>query len=350
MLFICLVVAFVCSFLLTGMYRHIALRKLLLDIPNERSSHRVPTPRGGGISIVVVYVGLLILLHQQLELSLAQVIGFVVPGLLIASVSYIDDLGHVKPLWRLVIQISSVLLGLFYLGGPPNVFISHPSIALQAGFLVAVVLLLVWIINLYNFMDGIDGIASLEAMAVCCGLSFLLWLSLPASGHFLVPLALAISTAGFCCWNFPKAKIFMGDIGSCFIGLQLGLFAIYYSHLDPDFFWCVIILLAAFISDASVTLMRRLVRGQKIYLAHREHAYQQLAIKVGRHGPIAIAYALITLLWLLPIASLVMTMRLNWLIGMLIAYLPLMLTALVLRAGAPAQGVCQTPTIDGVDQ
>jgi len=330
-----LLAAFVSSFLLTGLYRQIALRKLLLDIPNERSSHHEPTPRGGGISIVVVYLLSLILLHQQIDLTLAQLLGFVIPGCSLAVVSYIDDLGHVKPLWRLTIQISAASVGIYCLGGIPNTIVSSLSFPVQSVMLVAAVVLLVWIINLYNFMDGIDGIASLEAIAVCCGLSFLLWLSWPASNHFIAPLVLAIAAVGFCCWNFPKAKIFMGDIGSCFIGLQLGLFAIYYANLDINFFWCVIILLGTFISDATVTLVRRFVRGQKIYLAHREHAYQHLAIKLGSHAPISIAYALITLLWLLPIASLVVMMKLHWAIGVAIAYLPLGAAVFVFRAGSP---------------
>lgn len=338
MLLPCLLTAFVCSFLLTGLYRQIALRKLLLDIPNERSSHRMPTPRGGGVAIVVVYLCSVILLHHPLELSFGPLMGFTIPGFLLAVVSYIDDLGHVKPLWRLVTQISAVCLGIYWVGGIPTVIASHLSFALQAGFLLVVILFLVWIVNLYNFMDGIDGIASLEAIAVCLGLSLLLWLSLPTRGHFLVPLVLSVCTVGFCCWNFPKAKIFMGDIGSCFIGLQLGLFAIYYAHLDLNFFWCVIILLGTFISDATVTLARRIVRGQKIYLAHREHAYQHLVIKAGSHIPIAIAYASITLLWLLPIASLVVMSKLNWAIGVLVAYLPVLIAALICRAGKPSQG------------
>lgn len=334
MLLLCLFAAFVSSFLLTGLYRQIALRKLLLDIPNERSSHRAPTPRGGGIAIVMVYLFSLILLYQHLELSVTQLLGFVIPGCLLAVVSYIDDMGHVKPLWRMTIQIGAASLGIYCLGGIPNTVASYLPLPLQSVILVAAILLLVWIINLYNFMDGIDGIASLEAIAVCSGLSLLLWLSSPASNHFIMPLILVVAVAGFCCWNFPKAKIFMGDIGSCFIGLQLGLFAIYYAHLDINFFWCVIILLGTFISDATVTLVRRFLRGQKIYLAHREHAYQHLAIKLGNHVSISIAYALITLLWLLPIASLVVMMKLHWAIGVVIAYLPLVMAVLVFRAGS----------------
>lgn len=337
MSFALLFATFLCSFLLTGLYRKIALRKLLLDIPNERSSHRVPTPRGGGISIVVVYICSLIFFHHQFELSFRNLIGLTIPGLLLAIVSYIDDLGHVKPLWRLVIQVAAVCIGLYYLGGVPDSLTSHLSFTLLAGVLLVVVLFLVWLVNLYNFMDGIDGIASLKAIVVCIGLSLLLWLSFPTRGHFWVPLVLAICIMGFCCWNFPRAKIFMGDIGSCFIGLQLGLLAIYYAHLDLNFFWCVVILLGTFISDATVTLTRRLIRGQKVYLAHREHAYQHLASKAGQHVSTAIGYALITLFWLLPIASLVVMAKLSWAIGLLIAYVPLVLAALVFHAGEPMQ-------------
>ena len=334
MLLLSLLVIFFGSFLLTGLYRKVALRKLLLDIPNERSSHSVPTPRGGGIAIVVMYLLSLALCYQQLGLSVNQLLGFAVPGCMLAVISYIDDLNHVNPLWRLCVQIIAASLGIYWLGGVTEITASLAPV-LQWMFVVATVLLLVWIINLYNFMDGINGIASLEAIAVCCGLSVLLWLAFPARQHFLLPVFLALATAGFCCWNFPKAKIFMGDIGSCFIGLQLGLFAIYFSQLNINFFWGSIILLGAFISDATVTLLRRLLRGEKIYMAHREHAYQHLAIKLGSHVPVSIAYALITLLWLLPIAGLVIIESIMWLAGVLIAYLPLVIAAVALRAGRP---------------
>ncbi len=328
-----LLAVFFGSFLLTGLYRKIALRKLLLDIPNERSSHSIPTPRGGGVAIVMTYLLSLIFINQQLDLSFSQLLGFIVPGCLLAVVSYIDDLNHVNPIWRFGVQIVAVALGVYWLGGMPNVTTALPSI-LYLVFLFALVFLLVWIINLYNFMDGINGIASLEAIAVCIGLSILLWLAFPDINHFLLPIVLAVATVGFCCWNFPKAKIFMGDIGSCFIGLQLGLFAVYFSQLSIEFFWCTIILLGTFISDATVTLARRLLRGEKIYLAHREHAYQHLAIKLGSHVPVSVAYASITVLWLLPIAILVINESLTWSVGVLTAYTPLITAALIFRAGS----------------
>lgn len=334
MLLLFLFIIFGCSFISTALYRRFALRKLLMDIPNERSSHSTPTPRGGGISIAAVYLFALIFLQQQLGFSLVQLLGFVIPGSLLAFVSYVDDMGHVNPVWRLSVQIIATFLGIYLLGGIPDIIANSLPFALRLALLLAVVFVLVWIINLYNFMDGIDGIASLEAMAVCLGLSLLLWLAVPDSSHFISPLVLAVATAGFCCWNFPKAKIFMGDIGSCFIGLQLGLLAIYYAHLDINFFWCVIILLGAFISDATVTLIRRFMRGQKIYMAHREHAYQHLAIKLGSHVPVSIAYTFITLLWLLPIASLVIMMKINWVLGLVIAYSPLVVTMFLFRAGS----------------
>ena len=320
------------SFLLTGLYRQFALRKLLLDIPNERSSHNVPTPRGGGIAIVVLYLLSITLLQSSLGLSMEQLSGFAIPGCLLAVISYIDDLNHVQPIWRLIVQITAAALGIYWLGGVPDI-VAELAPAFQLMIVCGAVILLVWLVNLYNFMDGINGIASLEAISVCSGLAVLLWLAFPGANHFVLPLILAVATAGFCCWNFPNAKIFMGDIGSCFIGLQLGLFAIYFSRLDINFFWAVMILLGTFVSDASVTLLRRLLRREKIYMAHREHAYQHLAFKLGNHTPVAIAYALITLLWLLPVASLVMTNKLAVIWGLGIAYIPLIAIVYIRRAG-----------------
>lgn len=322
------------SFLLTAIYRRFALNKLLIDIPNERSSHSVPTPRGGGIAVVITWCIGVIASYFYFDWSPTQLAGWIIPGCLLAVISFIDDMGHVSPSWRLLVQAAAASIGVYLLGDMPKSVTNPLSSIMQIGVVIFVILSLVWLTNLYNFMDGINGIASLEAMAVCFGLFIQLWLFAPGIEPNVLPLILGAAVSGFCVWNFPKAKIFMGDIGSCFIGLQLGLFAVYYAGVDLHFFVGVVILLAAFVSDASVTLLRRIFRGQKIYLAHREHAYQHLARLTGSHTWVSLAYALITILWLLPLSSLVIMGKLPVASGLSIAYLPLMLCALACRAGA----------------
>lgn len=325
---------FLSSFLVTGLYRRYALHKLIVDIPNNRSSHTKPTPRGGGVAIVITFSAALWLFQSQLGLSLNHLLGFLIPAIMLSTVSFIDDHGHVKARWRLLAQFSAASVGLYLLGGVAS--LRAADVNVQSPLILSVIftLLLVWLVNLYNFMDGIDGIASLQAIVVSTALAIILWLLSPNEVEFIIPLLLMSATAGFLCWNFPKAKIFMGDIGSCFIGLMIGLFTIHFMQFNSELFWCAVIMLGTFVVDASVTLFRRMFRGEKIHVAHREHAYQHSAQVYG-HVLVSIAYALIAILWLFPLALLAAFTIIDGFIVMLIAYIPLIMLAVRLRAGLP---------------
>lgn len=192
---------------------------------------------------------------------------------------------------------------------------------------------LVWLLNLYNFMDGIDGIASVEAICACLGACLLYWL-----GGFeqllMLPLLLAMAVAGFLYWNFPPARIFMGDAGSGFLGIALGVLSLQAAWVSSQLFWCWLILLGVFIVDATYTLIRRLSRGDKIYEAHRSHAYQFASRLYGKHLPVTVAVGALNLFWLLPVALGVMLLGLDGVLGVIIAYVPLVILAVRYRAGA----------------
>jgi len=325
MLFGLWVSVFLLSFMLTGCYRGYALRKSLLDIPNDRSSHQVPTPRGGGIAIVVsLLLGMGVAISIT-PLGVIQYSAFLLPGLLLAGVSYLDDLGHVKAGWRLLVQILSATLALYLTGGMTALGVfgvtleSPPLLSLWA------LLVLVWIINLYNFMDGINGIASLTAISISLGILVLLWLIGAPVELMVPPFLLAGASAGFLLWNFPRARIFMGDIGSCFIGLVLGVIFLQAGQWNPVFYWAVLILSGAFIVDASLTLLLRAWRRQKLYQAHREHAYQHLSRRWQSHTKVTLGYNLLTLGYLLPVAGLVVLGHLDGFMGLLLGYCPLAL-------------------------
>jgi Fuc2NAc and GlcNAc transferase len=181
-------------------------------------------------------------------------------------------------------------------------------------------------------MDGIDGIASVEAICVCAG-GALLYVLLGRSDLALLPLMLAAAVAGFLYWNFPPARIFMGDAGSGFLGIVLGFMSIQAGWEESRLFWSWVILLGVFVVDATFTLVRRLLRGDKVYEAHRSHAYQYASRQLGRHLPVTMAVGVINLSWLLPIALLVGTERLEGVLGVAIAYVPLVLLAIKFRAG-----------------
>jgi Fuc2NAc and GlcNAc transferase len=192
---------------------------------------------------------------------------------------------------------------------------------------------LVWLLNLYNFMDGIDGIASVEAICVCLGAAIIYILT----GHsdlLLLPLLLACAVAGFLFWNFPPAKIFMGDAGSGFLGIILGCLSLQGAWISSQFLWVWLILLGVFIVDATVTLIRRLIRGDKVYEAHRSHAYQFASRRVGKHLPVTSAVGVINLCWLLPVALCVVHFGLDGALGVIIAYAPLLALAFIFKAGA----------------
>jgi Fuc2NAc and GlcNAc transferase len=147
-------------------------------------------------------------------------------------------------------------------------------------------------------------------------------------------MLLLAAVAGFLCWNFPPARIFMGDAGSGFLGLMLGLLSIQAAGVNPDFFWAWLILLGVFVVDATVTLLRRLMRRQKLYEAHRSHAYQYASRKYGAHRPVTLAAGAINLLWLMPLAMLVGLGYVDGALGLLVAYAPLVRVAFLFKAGA----------------
>lgn len=308
--------AFIASWLLTGLLRRYALAASVLDIPNARSSHSTPTPRGGGVAIVLVFLAGILLLYWFSALPAAAFYGLFGAGAWIAVIGFIDDHQHIPARWRLIGHFIGAAWGLFWLNSLPF-NLGWLGYGLAAFYLV-------WLLNLYNFMDGIDGIASIEAISVTIGGVLLLGVS--ASYPLLLLLT---AVAGFLVWNFPPAKIFMGDAGSGFLGIILGLFSLQTPHLLTS--W--LILLGVFIVDATWTLARRFLRGEKVYEAHRSHAYQFASRHYSSHKTVSLAVAAINTFWLLPIALWVGLGHLNALLGLIIAYTPLLLLAIRFKAG-----------------
>jgi Fuc2NAc and GlcNAc transferase len=192
----------------------------------------------------------------------------------------------------------------------------------------------VWLLNLYNFMDGIDGIASMETLFVT--VSAVIFLLLNNAINVSLWLALLIvGNLGFILWNWPPARIFLGDVGSSFLGFILGGFAIFTENEGYLSIWVWLILLGVFLVDATITVLRRFFSGQRIYLAHRSHAYQNLSRRWDDHRAVTLSVLAIDVFWLFPLAWLVF-MYPGW--GMLltfIAFLPLILLAFYLGAGVP---------------
>nr|WP_298138144.1 glycosyltransferase family 4 protein [uncultured Pseudomonas sp.] len=325
------------SLFMTGALRRYALARSLIDIPNARSSHSVPTPRGGGVAIVVSFLLALPLMADMGLVAWPLAWALLGAGTGIAVLGFLDDHGHIAARWRLLGHFAAAIWALFWLGGLPPLMLFGFGIDLGwVGHGLAAIYL-VWLLNLYNFMDGIDGIASIEAICVCLGgaLSYaMLSFAGPAQPTgWVMPMLLAAAVAGFLFWNFPPARIFMGDAGSGFLGIILGVLSLQAAWVAPQLLWSWLILLGTFIVDATFTLLRRLLRGDKVYEAHRSHAYQYASRQFGRHLPVTLAVAALNLLWLLPIALWVGVDGIDGVVGLLIAYLPLVLLCIKFRAG-----------------
>lgn len=330
--------AFLVAAALTGWFRRHAIALQFLDVPNARSSHTIATPRGGGVAIVLTTLVALLTLGWTGWLDWKSVEVLWVGGALVALIGFVDDRRHVAPQWRLLGHFAVAWWVLVRLGRlPPVAAIGY---VLDSGWLEFAIaaLFLVWMLNLTNFMDGIDGIAGVETVTVCLCAALLGEIAAPGMHLWVAPLVLGFATLGFLVWNWPPAKIFMGDAGSGFLGLTLAVLSLQAALEQGRLFWSWLILLGVFVVDATVTLIRRLARGESVHQAHRSHAYQHAAVHRGAHLPVTVAVGVINLCWLFPVA---LAVALGWtdgLLGVLIAYVPLAVAAMRLNAGRPSSG------------
>ena len=329
-----LATALVAAYVLTGWVRAYALKAEMLDIPNARSSHDAPTPRGGGVALVAVVLAALPLISLWAALPSSGLAALWFGGAAVAAIGWLDDHTDVPARWRLLVHLVAAGWVVAWAEGAPPLPLPAGQWAwglLGGGVLV---LLISWIINLYNFMDGIDGIAGVEALTVAGIAAVLLW-SLGAVGWALVAAIIAAASFGFLAWNWPPAKIFMGDGGSGFLGFVLaGLAVVTWSEAGLSV-WSWLILLGAFIVDATITLMRRILRGERFYQAHRTHAYQHACRYYGSHRRVTVAVGLINLLWLGPLAW-AAAVRPEWgIVYWGVAWMPLAALCIWFRAGVP---------------
>ena len=319
---------------LAGGLRRYALTRQLLDVPNERSSHVVPTPRGGGLAFVVVFQASvpLLALAGLVEWRLGWAL--LGAGAIVALLGIADDHRHIPARWRLLGHFIAAFWAIRWLGGMPTIELL--GLQMTFGWVgdVLAALFLVWMINLYNFMDGIDGIAGIEAVCIGAGAALCYKAAAIDGLTGAAELVLLCAVVGFLFWNFPVARFFMGDAGSGFLGLVLGVLGLAAAWQEPRLLWVWLILLGVFVTDATFTLLRRLLRGDAVYQAHRSHAYQIVSRRFGSHVPVTLAVAAINLLWLLPLALAVASGLLDGLVGLLIAYLPLLWLVATVGAGS----------------
>ncbi|HFU75360.1 MAG TPA: glycosyltransferase family 4 protein [Arcobacter sp.] len=271
-------VLFLLSLVLTYTMITIAKNNAMMAEVNERSSHTAPTPHGGGIAIAITwFIGITYLFIYDtlsLQLYLTLLLGF-----FLALVSFLDDLYEINPKVRLVIHTFISFLALLFLGGLDTINLYFFTIENQFITNLIALIMMVWFINLYNFIDGIDGYAGMQG--VFMGIAgFLLF----NDNLFLV---LAVSVLGFLVFNWQKAKIFMGDVGSTLLGFNIAVFTIYYNNQDGSLMlW--LILFALFWFDATYTLIRRIINKEKITQAHKKHLYQRMVQSGWSHQKVTL--------------------------------------------------------------
>jgi UDP-N-acetylmuramyl pentapeptide phosphotransferase/UDP-N-acetylglucosamine-1-phosphate transferase len=279
-----------------------ARASIAVDLPGARRMHRSPTPRGGGLGIAVAVV--LFALGPFVPIEPRPLLPILLATLAIAGVGWLDDRRGVAVTWRLATHLLGAALlvwalaprlpGLDPAAGPPGV----------AAVALILVGLTAWSVNLHNFMDGIDGLLAWQALFVA---GFLV--VLPSAGLDPVLLVPAVVTAaaclGFLPFNFPRARIFMGDVGSTILGWMVALLlivAVRHGHLPAP---AALVLPVLFVTDATLTLVSRMIRRRRWYHAHREHLYQWLARATGSHVPVSVGYLVVNLLVVAPTVLLI---------------------------------------------
>lgn len=255
------------SFALTYYIKNYYIKNAILEEINERSSHTVPTPHGGGIALSLTwFVGLGYLYYtNNIDSNLFYAL---LVGIIISVVSFFDDIYELSAKTRLVVQSGVAIGGIISLGGFNSLDLFFFSIENQIFTNVIAFVAIIWFINLYNFLDGINGYAGSEIVFLSIA-GFIIF----GGDHFIV---LAVATLGFLYWNFGNAKIFMGDVGSTLLGYNVAIFTIYYANQESLSLWIWIILFSLFWFDATLTLIRRKLNGEKLSQAHKKHGYQRL--------------------------------------------------------------------------
>ncbi|MCT7548135.1 glycosyltransferase family 4 protein [Aliarcobacter butzleri] len=255
------------SFSLTYFIKNYMIKKSFVASVNERSSHTVPTPHGGGIALAITWFIGLIYLHFIGEIS-SNLFYALLFGAVISIVSFFDDIYELSPKLRLMVQSLVAIGGLYFLGGFDTLTFGIFDISNPIFTDIFAFFMIIWFINLYNFLDGINGYAGSQALFLAVA-GFILF----GGNHFLV---LAVAVLGFLYWNWNKAKIFMGDVGSTLLGYNVAIFTIYYANQEPTNFWIWIILFSVYWFDATLTLIRRKLNKERLSQAHKKHAYQRL--------------------------------------------------------------------------
>jgi Fuc2NAc and GlcNAc transferase len=292
---------FVVSVIGTYFYAKLAARLGIVAVPNERSLHKYNVPRGGGCAIALPFLVGLAALWAAGELPSRWFAAMFGGGLVLAVVGFIDDVRELSAGFRMVLHVALAAWALGCLGGPPK--LSAGSAIIELGLLGYAVFgfAIVWMINLYNFMDGVDGMAASGSVFICaCAAAFVLRGTHP---ELALPLALlGAANLGFLLFNWPPARLFMGDTGSAFQGYLFAVLILLSMLTGALSLWTWLILMGYFVGDTTTTTTLRVLTVRRWWGTHRSHAYQNLARVWANHRRMTLLVLAIEIFWLLPLA------------------------------------------------
>ena len=321
-------VAFLVSVLGTRLLIGVLSARQILDRPNERSSHTAPTPRGGGIAVTLaVLCGWLAAQYMSLGAIEAVLLVALFSTIGLAALSFLDDVKGLPASVRFTAHILAVAVAIRFGGFEHGLFSTWvPPVLdwLVTGFVW------LWFINLFNFMDGIDGISGVESASIAVGIIGLCAFGIIDPAPAVLAVALAAAAVGFLVWNWSPARVFLGDTGSVPLGFLLGwvmLQAIQGQASGSGAWLAVILLPAYYLADATLTLARRMHKREKIWVAHRQHFYQQAVIRGHGHAAVCKAIlltnglVLVVAVWLAPIEPMIALFVAGMLVVVLLAWM-----------------------------
>jgi Fuc2NAc and GlcNAc transferase len=304
---ILLFAAFAISYYVTSLAVLACRRFGIVDTPNERSSHVVVTPRGGGAGIYIPVLAAVLALNWFGILDRRLALALLAGGPLVVLAGLIDDIRGLPISVRLVTHLIAAGLAAGFILEPSKSGTGLAIVEKTAMVIVAAVAI-VWMVNIYNFMDGIDGLAGGQAATGSLAM-LMLAATVAVRGIGSLGMVLCGASLGFLVWNWPRARVFMGDAGSGFLGFLFACVGVAAIQKNFGLAWFWLVAFGVFVTDSSVTLAVRILRGERFYLAHRQHAYQHLAQRFGSHAKVALGAMLLNILWLLPLAWLSIAIR-----------------------------------------
>jgi Fuc2NAc and GlcNAc transferase len=281
------------------LYKKIAIKFGIVANPNYRTLHELPVPRGGGVIFALLFTFSILALWGVDELSDQIFYMFGVGGFIATLFGFIDDVKNIRARIKLIVQLLLSGWVVYWL------YISNLLLLNWAPIFIiipACLFFMVWMMNAYNFMDGVDGMAASGAIFLSLTLALVLFLTNSSVELMTIFIFIAVTVGGFIVFNWPPATIFMGDAGSVFLGYIFGSLLLFTVFNNDISIWSWLTVFGYFFADTTVTQITRIILVKKWYLAHRSHAYQNLARITDSHLKVTRGVVLYNLVWSLPLA------------------------------------------------